>query len=578
MANTQEQMLDLLEREELPYADDASASMKRVRRMPKNKRFIPEESLNLLESYKPELREERQAKTKAENVEKMKSVGTGLLTGFAGLPSDIIEGVNFINDFLAEQGSPKALLFKDAINEIRKNYGREAFDKKFTEITGIKSDGANVSQIMGEILSPAGAFVATAKGVVKVTEGASKLYKFLKDNFELQNKLLTGNMPPGTGGAVQLADGPTLTASNVSGQMSDLIEKNKDIIKVGVDTAKGTKTVDSEISNNTPTINKMSMAGGKSLTGKKQIVRYRELEKSGEYNQDQLFEMTRVYRGQDGKFRWEIDTTKARIKIDKFDNIVNNKVDNQQFPLYRLLKFDRLYNEYPDAMQLNYIKYQPVRNIKVNIRRKAEDETDSSNAFYSVAEDEITLHLDKIESKARDMSDELPNVSYEKAYKIQLESTLLHEIQHAIQSREGFVKGSNTETFLPENYNTLLEKNKVGRESLDYSLESKFKRELAFNASDGRSKKGGGYTVEEFNTSKNIIAEIKNFYNTYKEAKFVGLSNKGVDPDTLLSTSIKATEKGTYGIIYKVLTDTKGEKVANSLAKSSEKIKSLYVL
>ena len=44
-----EQMMNLLEKEYLPFADDATASLSRVRRMPKNKEFFPEESLDLLE-------------------------------------------------------------------------------------------------------------------------------------------------------------------------------------------------------------------------------------------------------------------------------------------------------------------------------------------------------------------------------------------------------------------------------------------------------------------------------------------------------------------------------------------------
>ena len=118
MADLSEQMAGLLEKEELPYADDATAATSRIRGMPKNKRFIPEESLNLLESYKPEIKEARQEAKFEENKETAKSIGTGLLTGFAGLPSDVLEGVNFVNDYLAEKGSPKALLFKDAINDV----------------------------------------------------------------------------------------------------------------------------------------------------------------------------------------------------------------------------------------------------------------------------------------------------------------------------------------------------------------------------------------------------------------------------------------------------------------------------
>ena len=163
MADLNEQMTSLLETEELPYADDASSSITRTRGIPKSKPFNPVESQALLESYKPKIKEARQEAKLEENKETAKSIGTGLLTGFAGLPSDVIEGVNFVNDYLAEKGSPKALLFKDALNKVREDYGRDAFDKKFTEITGIKSDASNVDQIVGEILSPAGAIVATVK-------------------------------------------------------------------------------------------------------------------------------------------------------------------------------------------------------------------------------------------------------------------------------------------------------------------------------------------------------------------------------------------------------------------------------
>jgi hypothetical protein len=131
MADLNEQMTSLLETEELPYADDASSSITRTRGIPKSKPFNPVESQALLESYKPEIKEARQEAKFEENKETAKSIGTGLLTGFAGLPSDVLEGVNFVTDYLAEKGSPKALLFKDAINEAREKYGRAAFDKKF---------------------------------------------------------------------------------------------------------------------------------------------------------------------------------------------------------------------------------------------------------------------------------------------------------------------------------------------------------------------------------------------------------------------------------------------------------------
>ena len=95
-----QQMINLLEKEELPYADDASSSTSRFRGLPKSKKFFPEESINLLERYKPEIREKRIADRFQENIETAKTMGTGLLVGTLALPSDVIEGVNFVNDYL----------------------------------------------------------------------------------------------------------------------------------------------------------------------------------------------------------------------------------------------------------------------------------------------------------------------------------------------------------------------------------------------------------------------------------------------------------------------------------------------
>ena len=239
-----QQMINLLEKEELPYADDASSSTSRFRGLPKSKKFFPEESINLLERYKPEIREKRIADRFQENIETAKTMGTGLLTGTLALPSDVIEGVNFVNDYLAEQGSPKALLFKDALNKVRDRYGRDAFDKKFTEITGIKSDGTNVDQIIGEVFSPIG---ATIKVGSKVTEGGVKLYDFLQEAFNLQTQMLKGD---GLTKSPQLVEGVLDNAP----EGLNLTTKDKKIITSLAEAAKTSKVVNVEDPNR-PLIN-----------------------------------------------------------------------------------------------------------------------------------------------------------------------------------------------------------------------------------------------------------------------------------------------------------------------------------
>ena len=480
MADLNEQMTSLLEKEELPYADDATAATSRIRGMPKSKRFIPEESLNLLESYKPEIKEKRIEEKFAKNIDTAKSMGTGLATGIFGLPSDILEGVNFVNDYLAEKGSSKALLFKDAINEAREKYGRDAFDKKFTEITGIKSDASNIDQIVGEILSPAGAFVTTAKGGVKVTQGALKLYDFLQDAFKTQTNLLKGDIPPG--GAAQLVTG---NVDNTATQMGNINQiKNKEIAAAAIDAAKTTKTIDSGDPNR-PIIN-LSEIGLKTEAGQDAVKRYKELEKNAfaarkqiytrlnYYNlpnsvKDDLYRQTGVYRGKEGAFKFKVSTAEAQLNIGGLSevgiieggtNVVKrfnaSKIPPEGIPLEDVLNFQPLYKQY-GKKENNFAQgiagfedkfprqqYALLKDIKVKSMddfiklkiaegmpvKQAERYKATTSAVYSTKGDEEVIYVSSKDNLSKVRTD------------------LLHEIQHAIQRREGYIGGSSPQTIL----------------------------------------------------------------------------------------------------------------------------------
>ena len=488
MADLNEQMTSLLEKEELPYADDATAATDYITKPfaretrkyagSPSKAFNPVESQALLESYKPKIKEKRQEDRFEENINTAKSIGTGLATGIFGLPSDIIEGVNFVNDYLAEQGSPKALIFKDALNKFREDYGRDAFDKKFTEITGIKSDASNIDQIVGEILSPAGAFVATAKGGIKATQGAIKLYDFLKDKMVLQTKLLRGDIPPG--GATQLVTG---NVDNTATQMGNINQiKNKEIAAAAVDAAKTTKTTNSGEPNQ-PIIN-LSEIGEKTQAGRAAKESYLTLEESyfklrdqkySELNyknlpnsvKDDLYRQTGVYRGKEGKFKFKISTGDAQFNqgslkqlgiIESGDNIVTrfnaSKIPTEGMTLEELLNFQPLYKQYNNK-QSNFsdgvagvedpIQYGLLKDIKIKSMdefiklRKSEGLTqveldklkDTTSAVYSTRGNQETIYVS---------SSNLTKVR----------SDVLHEVQHAIQKREGFAPGGSPQAILEE--------------------------------------------------------------------------------------------------------------------------------
>ena len=397
-------------------------------------------------------RESFKLRPKEEIIEKAKATGTGLLTGTLAIPSDIATLSSAIASGVTKfADSPTAMMLKGVLQKAEKEVGREAFDKWFTKTTGIESNPENVDQLIGEIISPTGAFLAPVKTLKKVF---APLKKGVTDFFD--------NITPGGGGS----GGAALETAGV-GQLDETKKLLKDEQKAITTEAPITIPPDEFI--NAPKVDKMSMGGKNTPTGAEQIKKYKELDKTKKYNPDELFEMTGVYKGEDGKFRWEIDTIDAELK--NVQTITDAK-DGDAFFLSNLLKFDKLYQEYfkpikvtrPSQVfkgQKSYYNYKPMKNLGVIIKKQSDD---GALADYSPASDKITLYTGNILSKA--INDQTKYVlstgkalSLDDLYKFRLESTLLHEVQHAIQGREGFTRGSNTENFLRDGYSQDLKTN-----------------------------------------------------------------------------------------------------------------------
>ena len=463
-----QQMINLLEKEELPYADDASSSTSRFRGLPKSKKFFPEESINLLERYKPEIREKRIADRFQENIETAKTMGTGLLTGTLALPSDVIEGVNFVNDYLAEQGSPKALLFKDALNKVRDRYGRDAFDNKFTEITGIKSDGTNVDQIIGEVFSPIGAAIKVGS---KVTEGGVKLYDFLQEAFNLQTQMLKGD---GLTKSPQLVEGVLDNAP----EGLNLATKDKKIITSLAEAAKTSKVVNVEDPNR-PLINpsviapnaeevqgfydieaqylrskglkpirSATVADPSGMTPKSEIAKTKDKVSIKNYEQltlkqkQELYRLSGgIYRGKDGKLRKRVDTRPANLtNLSKLFAIGEATIP-EGATLKNFIDFQDIFKNFK-----NRKGFVDIENIKVKYRVRKDG--DKASASY-VRSDENGDEVIVLTTPPEVVFGVPINASLREQF---FREQLLHELQHAIQSREGFVNGSSSRAFYPENY------------------------------------------------------------------------------------------------------------------------------
>jgi len=138
----------------------------------------------------------------------------------------------------------------------------------------------------------------------------------------------------------------------------------------------------------------------------------------------ELFAQTGVYKGPDGQHRLEVDTTDAKLAVD-----VQNLLPGDTISLGSLLDFEDLFNAYEksfyDNVNLDFRTPESLRNVEVHIV----DDPDF-NGTYSYTSGDIQINADLLKKPEN------------------FRSTLLHEVQHAVQHREGFVSGSSSEAFI----------------------------------------------------------------------------------------------------------------------------------
>jgi len=292
----------------------------------------------------------------------------------------------------------------------------------------------------------------------------------VKPLFDKQAEMMQG-FPPSGPDALATANNVPVKSVDETDKLLDKTNVNKPI-----DTSLPPSIKPDEYLN-APKINP-TMAGMNTPTGKLQGRRFLDLEAKGKITPEELFEQTQVYRGEDGKLRWEIDTTDAKLK---FDDTLDMRRGTYQ--LSNILDFDRLYKEYYKDMGAGYVA---LRNLKVRVRGVGDNE--GTLGSYSGDLDRITLNMKAINVQAAKDAKEL-GIPLNDAINLQVESTLLHEVQHAVQAREGFIRGSNLDNFLRSGYakdyeaNATLQDNILSRlsndlkDGLDYMTDN---RKLGF--------------------------------------------------------------------------------------------------
>jgi hypothetical protein len=363
--------------------------------------------------------------------ERIKSHMTGMAIGSAALPSDAVSLANetsqFVkNDELLSALFPNLANAADGLKTINEFVGRPGFEE-LIKAMGIKSDPKNPDQIAGEMMSPA-FYGPAAKTIAKLSKDALNLLD------EVTASVKTTQLQP--------------QGANI-GAITKVPE---------VDTF------------SKPTIN-LNEVGGNTVAGKKGQADYVEMEnralkiykskdKIPNEIKDNMYYMTGAYRDAEGFLKYKIPTADAQLNVGLLSNPKINVISKRDFfnadnlpteglRLEEVLNFKDLYNQYPDLasnlrkrtantkeIQYGILKDIRVKNFDTYVKERGFDEkqiekfrNSGTRAIY-----------------ARNGEVETIFVSSGKLNEVK--SDLLHEIQHAIQRREGHPTGAAPEDFL----------------------------------------------------------------------------------------------------------------------------------
>ena len=308
-------------------------------------------------------------------------------------------------------------------------FSRKNATKWLADNTGIQLKG-DYGEVVGEFISPAAATNTAVKGLKTLASVATKygndvpftISRIEDEAKKLFNTASGGDDLDGMAPAVA-GDAPTPTAAADTAELPD-------------------------------TSTTKMMVGEKGSVGEDAIFRYERLKNEDpDLTKEELYAQTGVYIGRDGMPRAELDTQEAKL-IDRSSSdsfIASAGLDSRTIPsdknfriealedgdfveLKEIVDFPSLFNQYSDVeapIQNIYsakpfgADYDPIQNMEINIEKMG----GSSKGYYSPESDTITISADLVDKPEEFLS------------------VLLHEVQHAVQHREGFSSGSNVAMF-----------------------------------------------------------------------------------------------------------------------------------
>jgi hypothetical protein len=189
--------------------------------------------------------------------------------------------------------------------------------------------------------------------------------------------------------------------------------------------------------------NSLGIFGGRlaKTANLEKLTKAEQFEKAG-VDPDTIWKATGWGRGKDNKWRFEIDDSKAALKPDARERLAGseNALGSTLGSVYHHPELFKAYPGLEDALRIGFMKDPKPGNLGQNLGRKVELNPN------------------------RDM--------------FQMDSTMLHELQHTVQNLEDFAKGNNAAK--PKEYikDSLLNKWEGGEISRDQYIEALNKLKL----------------------------------------------------------------------------------------------------
>ena len=261
-------------------------------------------------------------------------------------------------------------------------------------------------------------------------------------------------------------------------------------------------------------------AGENALTADTNSLSQARTMELNDYSDEEIYQETGWFKGADGKWRFEISDDEAIVDLSNVANDTTIALDS-------ILQHDKLFAAYPE-----------LRNLSVMVDSNMKGSASGANFQRGVYDEKYGWLGQRISIN--------PDILYRKD--IDLKSILMHEIQHALQRKEGFATGGAPSMFFDKENMEAFQRifQEQGDKKFNQAVLDALYGELSVDAANKISDADDKYLAasEKYinaigETEENEAAEI---YNDAEKELKDALAEAGKNADWLAELKAKARE------------------------------------